>query len=87
MGDSKKIKDYINELKVIKHHINPQELEVGKEYHVPPFISIKRMDIVITSKADGIIKFKITSGSTEKDEKTMEYSSILSRFLVKKMEF
>lgn len=84
---SKKIKDHIDELKVIKHHIDPQELEVGKEYHVPPFFSIKRMDIVITSKENGNIKFKITSDATEKEEKTMEHSSILSRFIVKKMKF
>ncbi len=83
----KKIKDHIDELKVIKHHIEPQELEVGSEYHVPPFFSIKRMDILITSKEDNVVKFKITSDTTEKGEKTMEYSSILSRFLVKKMKF
>ena len=83
----KKIKDHIDELKVIKHHIDPQMLEVGEEYHVPPFFSIKRMDIVITSKDNGVIKFKISSDSTEKGEKTMEHSSILSRFLVKKMKF
>lgn len=84
---AKKIKDHIDELKIIKHHINPQELEVGKEYHVPPFFSIKRMDIVITSKDNESVKFKITSNTTEKDEKTMEQSSILSRFVVKKMKF
>ena len=32
---ARKIKDHIDELKVIKHHIQPQELEVGEEYHVP----------------------------------------------------
>lgn len=83
----RKIKDYINELKVIKHHISAQDIEVGEEYHVPPIISIKRMDIVITSKEGDVIKFKITNDTTQKDEKTMEYSSILSRFLVKKMKF
>lgn len=87
MATSKKIKDHIDELKVIKHHIVPQELEVGKEYHVPPFFSIKRMDIIITSNDNGVVKFKIISDSTEKDEKTMESSSILSRFLVKKRKF
>ena len=84
---TKKIKDCINELKVIKHHIQPQELEVGAEYHVPPFVSINRMDVVITSKENNVIKFRITSDSSDKTEKTMEYSSILSRFLVKKMKF
>lgn len=84
---AKKIKDHIDELKVIKHHINPQELEVGSEYHVPPFFSIKRMDIMITSKDNNVVKFKIINETTEKEEKTMEYSSILSRFLVKKMKF
>lgn len=87
MAKERKIKDYIDDLKIIKHHINPQELEVGEEYHVPPIISIKRMDIIITSKENGVIKFKITSNTTEKGEKTMEHSSILSRFVVKKMKF
>ena len=83
----RKIKDCINELKVIKHHIEPQELVVGQEYHVPPIISIKRMDIIITAKENDTIKFKITSDSTQKDEKSMERSSILSRFIVKKMKY
>ena len=87
MAKERKIKDYINELKVIKHHISPTELEVGEEYHVPPFFSIKRMDIVITSNENGTTKFKIISDTAENGEKTMESSSILSRFLVKKMKF
>jgi hypothetical protein len=77
----KKIKDHMNELKVIKHHINPQELEIGKEYHVPPFFSIDRMDILITSKQGSLISFKIVG---ENDEKSMEESSVLSRFIVAK---
>ena len=84
---SKKLKDHIDELKVIKHHIAPQTLEVGKEYHVPPFFTIKRMDIVITSTEGGVIKFKIINDPSEKDEKTMEQSSILSRFIVKKAKY
>jgi len=84
---TKKIKDHMEELKIIKHHIKPQELEVGKEYHVPPFFSIKRMDIQITSKEGSKVKFKITSDGTDKTEKSMEESSILSRFIVKKMTY
>lgn len=83
----KKLKDYINELKVIRHHINPLELEVGEEYHIPPFFSINRMDILITSKENGVVKFKVTNDSSKKDEMTMEKTSILSRFVVKKMKF
>jgi hypothetical protein len=87
MAESKKIKDHMNELKVIKHHIKPQDLEVGKEYHVPPFFSIKRMDILITSKVGSLINFKIVSDSTDKTEKGMEESSILSRFIVPKRSY
>ena len=87
MAKERKIKDYIDDLKVIKHHIMPQDLEIGEEYHVPPIISVKRMDIVVTSKEGGVIKFKITSDTTEKGEKTLERSSILSRFIVKKLKY
>ena len=86
--EKRKIKDYIDELKLIKHHIPTQELEVGIEYHVPPIISISRMDILITEKeGNNSVKFKITSGGTENGEKTMADSSILSRFVVKKHPF
>jgi hypothetical protein len=86
MATSKKIKDHMNELKVIKHHIKPQELEVGKEYHVPPFFSIERMDILITSKVGSLVNFKIV-GSNDNGEKAMEESSILSRFVVAKHSY
>lgn len=86
MAESKKIKDHMNELKVIKHHIKPQDLEVGKEYHVPPFFSIKRMDILITSKVGSLVNFKILN-DTDKTEKAMEESSILSRFIVPKLSY
>lgn len=87
MAESKKIKDHMDELKVIKHHINPKDLEVGKEYHVPPFFSIKRMDILITSKVGSLVNFKIVSDTTDKGEKAMEESSILSRFIVPKRKY
>ena len=86
MATSKKIKDHMNELKVIKHHISPKDLEVGKEYHVPPFFSISRMDILITSKQGSLINFKILSG-TDNTEKAMEESSVLSRFIVAKHKY
>ena len=81
---TKKIKDHMDELKVIKHHIKPQDLEVGKVYHVPPFFSIDRMDIIITSKKGSRISFKIAG---EASEKSMEESSILSRFIVANHKF
>ena len=84
---AKNLKDHVDELKAIKHHINPKELEIGEEYHVPPFITINRMDILITAREGSAIKFKIISDPSEKDEKKMEESSILSRFVVKKMKF
>ena len=86
MAEQKKIKDYIDVLKLIKHHIEPKTLEVGEEYHVPPFFSIQRMDVVITSKKDSTIKFKILN-SSDKSEKEMDESSVLSRFFVKKMKY
>lgn len=86
MAEKKKIKDHINELKVIKPHIKPDNLKVGEEYHVAPFFSIERMDIVITSKEGSTVKFKILN-SADKAEKEMDESCVLTRFIVKKLKF
>ena len=86
MAESK-IKAHMEELKVLKSHIAIEDLEVGSEYHVPPFLSIKRMDIVVTGKEGNIIKFKITSDSNSKVEKTMDKTCILTRFLVKNTKY
>ena len=83
---NKKIKEHMNELKVIGHHILPKDLKVGEVYHVPPIMTIKRMDILITSKDKNVVKFRITSDNSN-EEKTMDESSILSRFIVKSLKF
>lgn len=83
----RQIKDYINELKVINPHINPNDLQVGTEYHVPPIISIERMDVLITSNGEGNeIGFKIVD-SKDENEKTMDKTSILTKFLVPRKTF
>lgn len=73
-------KDALNK---IKHHIAWDTIEVGKVYHIPPILTIKRMDIQITSKEEDTLKFKLLNG-TDKEEKTMHRTSIFARFLVKK---
>ena len=83
----RQLKDHVKELAHINPHINPNNLEVGVEYHVPPIISIKRMDVLITSNGDGDkIGFNIV-GSNDKDEKVMDKNSILAKFIVSKKNF
>jgi hypothetical protein len=83
------IKDSQNELKKIKHHINWDDIEVNRIYHIPPIITIERMDILITEKdeKDGKIKFQRIDSTTDVSEKAMHSSSILARFLVKKKRY
>lgn len=87
MAKNRKIKDYIDDLKVIKPHVLSNDIKVGDSFHVPPIISVKRMDIVITSKENNSFKFKITSDATETKEIVMDETSILSKFIVKKRKF
>ena len=85
--EKRQLKDYIKELKTINPHINPNYLEVGVEYHVPPIITIKRMDVLITSNGEGNeIGFKIID-SNDDEEKMMDKTSILTKFLVRKKKF
>jgi hypothetical protein len=45
------------------------------------------MDILITSKVGSRVNFKIVSDTTDKGEKAIEESSILSRFIVPKRKY
>ena len=84
MAEKKTVKDNAAELRKIKHHIALDKLEVNKIYHIPPILTIERMDIQILGVEGDDIKFKRVDG-TDKTEKSMKKSSILSRFLVKKL--
>lgn len=86
MGNENTIKNKQNELKKIKHHLDWTELEINKVYHIPPIITIERMDVQITAIEGDDIKFKRVDGN-DKSEKSMKKSSILSRFLVKKLGY
>ena len=85
MAEENTVKSKATELRKIKHHIAWENLEVNKIYHIPPIITIERMDIQILGfdGNDGI-KFKRVDNTTDKEEKVMKKSSILARFLVKK---
>ena len=84
----RQLKNYIKDLKNINPHINPNKLKVGDVYHVPPIISISRMDIVITSTKDKEkIGFKIVGTTNDKEEKIMDKTSILTKFLIPKKTF
>ena len=84
----RQLKNYIKDLKNINPHINPNKLKVGDVYHVPPIISISRMDIVITStKKKKKIGFKIVGTTNDKEEKIMDKTSILTKFLIPKKTF
>jgi hypothetical protein len=86
MAEKKTVKDNAAELRKIKHHIALDKLEVNKIYHIPPILTIERMDIQILGVEGDDIKFKRVDG-TDKTEKSMKKSSILSRFLVKKLGY
>ena len=86
MAEKKTVKDNAAELRKIKHHIALDKLEVNKIYHIPPILTIERMDIQILGVEGDDIKFKRVD-STDKTEKSMKKSSILSRFLVKKLGY
>jgi hypothetical protein len=86
MADKKTVKDNAAELRKIKHHLPLDKLEVNKIYHIPPILTIERMDIQILGVEGDDIKFKRVDG-TDKTEKSMKKSSILSRFLVKKLGY
>lgn len=86
MAEKKTVKDNAAELRKIKHHLELDKLEVNKIYHIPPILTIERMDIQILGVEGDDIKFKRVDG-TDKTEKSMKKSSILSRFLVKKLRY
>ena len=86
MAEKKTVKDNAAELRKIKHHLPLDKLEVNKIYHIPPILTIERMDIQILGVEGDDIKFKRVDG-TDKTEKSMKKSSILSRFLVKKLGY
>jgi hypothetical protein len=87
MAEKKTVKDNAAELRKIKHHIALDKLEVNKIYHIPPILTIERMDIQILGVDGDDIKFKRVDSTTDKAEKSMKKSSILSRFLVKKLGY
>lgn len=87
MAEEHTIKSKADELKKLRHHLNWTELEINGEYHIPPIITIERMDIKITSIEGDDIKFRRTDKPSDTAEKSMKKSSILSRFVVKKLKY
>ena len=87
MGEKRNIRNSQNELNKIKHHISWDSLEVNKVYHIPPVLTIERMDIMILGVEGDFIRFKRVDSTTDKDEKKMHKTSILSRFIVNKRKY
>lgn len=83
---TRKISDYKDELSRVKHHVSFDDIEVGKVYHIPPIVSIERMDIKIVKKTEDKIVFNVL-GSTDASDKDMHKTSILARFLVPRYSF
>ena len=82
MATDKTVKGNAAELRKIKHHIEADNLEVNSIYHIPPILTIERMDVQILGIDGDDIKFKRVDSTTDKSEKSMKKSSILSRFIV-----
>lgn len=80
----KKIMDHKNELLSYRPHVTTEDLVVGKEYHIPPVLSIERMDIVVTGKTAEKIRFRV---SGEKEEQEMHSRCVLSRFIIERRCF
>jgi len=87
MAKERTIQDNKDELKKIKAHIHPSNLKVNGIYHVPPIISLERMDIMILGLEGDYIRFKRTDSTTDNAEKKMHKTSILSRFIVNKRKY
>ena len=87
MAEDNTVRSKATELRKIKHHIALEDLEVNKTYHIPPIITIERMDIQILNIDGENIKFKRVDSTIDNEEKIMKKSSILARFLVKKMKY
>ena len=87
MAEKRTIESCKDDLKKIKPHIHPTNLKINKVYHIPPVITLERMDVIILGLEDDFIRFKRVDSSTDKDEKKMHKTSVLSRFLVNKKKF
>ncbi len=87
MAEKRTIESCKDELKKIKAHIHPSNLKVNKVYHIPPVITLERMDIMILGVVGDFIRFKRVDSTTDKDEKKMHKTSILSRFIVNRRKY
>ena len=87
MAKERTIEGCKDELKKIKAHIEPSKLKINKVYHIPPVISLERMDIMILGFDGDFIKFKRVDSTTDVAEKKMHKTSILSRFIVNKRKY
>jgi hypothetical protein len=87
MAEKRTITSCKEELKKIKGHIEPSNLKVNKVYHIPPVISLERMDIMVLGLENDFIRFKRVDDTTDVGEKKMHKTSILSRFIVSKRKF
>ncbi len=87
MAEKRTIENCKEELKKIKAHIHPSNLKVNNVYHIPPVITLDRMDIMILGMEGDYIRFKRVDSSTDTAEKKMHKTCILSRFIVNKRKF
>lgn len=87
MAEERTIESCKDDLKKIKAHIHPSNLKNNKVYHIPPVITLERMDIMVLGFEGDYIRFKRVDSTTDKDEKKMHKTSILSRFIVNKRKY
>lgn len=83
---NKTVKDMKTELQKIPSIIPWEKVEVNKIYHIPPIISLKRREIIITDKDDNSAKYRRVDG-TETQEGVLHKTSVLARFLVVRKKY
>lgn len=82
--DNRQKMSLLLKLKEIDKITKWEDIQVGKEYHLPPLIYNKRMDFVVVEKTDNTIKIrKIGDNYCQ----TMFKSDATSNFIVKKFCF
>lgn len=87
MAEKRTIASCKDELNKIKGHIHPTNLKVNKVYHIPPVITLGRMDIMVLAFDGDYIHFKRVDNANNSEPQKMHKTSLLARFIVNKRKY